>query len=208
MQCEDFNNWIDYYLEDELEAHRRSSLEAHTSQCEHCRQLLEQKRWLLSQLNTLPAPQASRQLAHRIVKQRQQKHAQKWRWFGAGVGSALAAGLAVFVFVVTLGNFNKQVQTSAAVLAGINHASDVHILVQSGHDLENVRFSLLMPASLELKGFKGRRELAWQGRLQQGSNLLSLPLVPLEAAHGTVVVKIEHQNVSKEYRVDISVNAS
>lgn len=207
MQCKDTKELLDDYMADELQQQQRIVVESHLSVCEHCRQQLQQKQWLLSQLQTLPAPKPSRQLANRIVKQRRQKQAQKWRWFSAGVGSALAAGLVVFVFIVTLGNLNKQVETSAAVLVGINQASDVHILVQSGHDLENVRFSLLMPDNLELKGFKGRRELAWRGQLQQGANLLSLPLVPLTATHGTVVVRIEHQNVSKEYRVDISVNA-
>jgi hypothetical protein len=80
--------------------------------------------------------------------------------------------------------------------------------VHSEHAIDNVRFTLVVPENMELQGFAGRRQVAWRGRLQQGENLLSLPLVALKPAIGTLVVKIEHGQTSKEYSVHILANAS
>jgi anti-sigma-K factor RskA len=212
MQCDDIKNRIDDYIDGCVPESDLPAMQEHISHCPDCASEVKLKQRLLHQLRNLPMPQPPPYVARRIVKERRQKQRQqqhqKWRWFSAGVGTAIAAGLAVFAVVTLLQPFNPNATPEPTVVATLHQPSDVHILVHSEHAIDNVRFTLVVPENMELQGFAGRRQVAWRGRLQQGENLLSLPLVALKPAIGTLVVKIEHGQTSKEYSVHILANAS
>jgi anti-sigma-K factor RskA len=207
MQCEEIKNRIDDFIDGCVPESDLQAMQEHLSHCPDCASEVNLKQQLLLKLRSLPAPQTPPYVAQRIVKARQQKQRQqqnqKWRWFGAGIGTAIAAGLAVFAVVMLLQPFNPNATAEPTVVATLHQPSDVHILVHSEHAIDDVRFTLVVPENIELQGFAGRRQVAWRGQLQQGENLLSLPLVALKPAIGTLVVKIEHGQSSKEYYVNI-----
>lgn len=203
MQCEDIKNLVDDYIDERLTGPQLQDMQEHFARCRNCAAEVKQKQQLLQQLRALPTPQTPPYLAQRIIKSRQQKLSQQWRWFGAGIGSAMAAGLAVLVIVLLFRPLDPKATLESTVIAKLHQSSDVHILVHSGHTIDDVRFTLMVPDNIELRGFEGRRHVVWQGRLRQGENLLSLPVVALKPSTGTLIVKIEHGESSKKYYVNI-----
>ena len=207
MQCEDIKNQLDDYIDGCVPEPELQIMQKHLSICRDCASMVNRKERLLRQLRNLPAPQAQSCLAQRIIKSRKQKQHRQWRWFGTGVGTAIAAGLAILAVFAILKPFSPGAVSEPTVVAKLHQASDVHILVHSRHAIEDVRFTLVVPESIELQGFEGRRQVAWRGSLRQGENLLSLPVVALQPSGGTLVVKIEHGESSKEYNVNVMANA-
>ncbi|KPJ93554.1 MAG: hypothetical protein AMJ53_07005 [Gammaproteobacteria bacterium SG8_11] len=207
MQCDNIQSCIDDYLDGQLPASQQHLMQAHLARCADCATALQQKTNLLRQLRNLPAPRPQPGLKQQITAMRTTRHASHWRWFAAGVATAMAAGLAVFVVTILLNPMADKRAFQSAVTAKLHQTNDVYILVHSEHTLEDVRFTLLMPESLQLDGYQGRQQLQWHGRLQQGENLLSLPLKAMTPTTGTLVVKIEHGNSSKEYYVTVSAES-
>jgi hypothetical protein len=59
MTCNELRETLSPYLEDELEANRRRDLENHLSQCQGCRNVLEDVRRVLTAARTLPVHEPS-----------------------------------------------------------------------------------------------------------------------------------------------------
>ena len=150
----------------------------------------------------------------------------KWRYFGAGAAVATAAAvtlaMAMQVFIPggQQAGQNMIVEDSAvtgeraitkvssSVLAIQNQARHIYFLVESPRALEDVTFSVMVPPTMRLQGYSKRHTLVWKGRLQQGENLLSLPLVATAATPGVVVMRIDHRHARKEYQVKVDVLSS
>ena len=206
MQCADIKNLADDYIDGRLPQLRRRDVHEHLSHCRDCASEVTLKQQLLRRLRDLPAPQVQPHLMRRIEMSRRHTRRQQWRWFGAGIGAAMAAGLAVMALIALLKPLNETISAEPMVVAKVNQAGSVHILVHSGHTIDEVRFTLVVPENIELQGYEGRRQVAWKGRLRKGENLLSLPVVAVKPSSGTLVVIIEHGESSKEYHVNILSN--
>jgi hypothetical protein len=218
MQCEDVVALASQYLEGDTTRAQAVQIKEHLQTCAQCAAAFAQRQNLINALNTLPVPDPATDLAVRIVRDRQRQQAvptmsrtrtakdRQWRWYWAGVGSSLAAGIVLFLLVDV---FSSSVVPGrqTTVHTTLNQLRKVNILVHSAHAIDNVKFSIAIPVGLELQGYSGRRQLVWRGKLESGENLLSLPVVAVQDKASTLVMRIEYQNASKEYRVNVDVNS-
>lgn len=205
MQCNDAKTLLNDHIEGELSPNQTTCLNIHLGSCSECREDLFQREMLVQRLNELVLPRAPDYFAERIKKHRKQKNAEKVRWFATG--ASVAAGVAVLLFVAGWQFLFNDTDTFPVSI--IQKTDDnVHLLVHSNSGLDGVRFSVLMPESVELKGFTGKRTVAWLGKLKRGENILSLPLKKLARPEQTVVVRIEHQDSKKEYTIQLAATTS
>ena len=63
-----------------------------------------------------------------------------------------------------------------------------------------------LPDGVELAGFPGQREIAWQTNLVEGKNLLPLELIALTLVGGEVLARLEHDNRKRTFRLRIEVS--
>ncbi len=212
LTCNDVKDQLDAYLDGELTGARYQAIELHLQLCSTCKTLFTQRRQLLDAMKSMPRIQASPALLRRIVEtratkqhQQHQQHQQKVIWFSTGAASALVVSILLLIVTFVFKPLDSSTQSMSAVIATLNEAHDINFVVNSDQALENVTFSVLVPSNIQLKGYSGLHELAWNGKLIKGDNLLSLPVIAHNAAPGILVMRIQHRNAEKEYRINISV---
>lgn len=200
MQCEAVFTLLNEHIDGTLSPNQTTLFNLHLSSCSKCREALFQREMMVQRLNGLRINDYPQSLKNRILKQRQQIRAERARWFGAGMG--LAAAVAMFAVIVT-GFLYNPLQTENLHLTHDNE-KEVHILLHSKKGLDDVRFLVLVPDSMGIKGFGSKKEIAWTGTLKKGENILSLPLIRHSEKSQTVVVRIEHQDSTKEYHIQLA----
>lgn len=205
MQCNDAIVLLNDYIDGDLSVNQKTLLNLHLSSCSECREKLFQREMLIQRLNAMRVPRAPDQLPERIYRHRFElvKQAkQKLQWFVAGAGFAATLAIAVVVF-----NASIQMEHTNFPLAVAQTSStdkNIHLLLHSKRGLDDVKFSIMIPESVELRGYSGRRTIAWKGKLEKGENILSLPLIKMAEQVDSVVVRIEHEKSSKEYHIQLA----
>jgi hypothetical protein len=72
--------------------------------------------------------------------------------------------------------------------------------------LDSATLTVTLPEGIELAGFPGQREIAWQTSLVEGKNLLPLKLVALTPAGGELLARLEHDNRNRTFRLRVDVS--
>ena len=206
MTCEKYKTVVQDYADGRLSTSAGSAIEHHIRSCDSCTTYYQEILKIKSLLRQLPRPKAPNELQQKILQQRQSIFGKRRINFYKNFLSAAAAVLAL-VFVVNLFWVIEQkvnVQQST-VIANLNQPHQVNFLVHAEHAMEDVTFLLTVPPEIELYGYSGQQTLSWQGKLKQGNNLLSVPVMALKLHAGILTMKIKHQNNIKEYKVVVDV---
>ena len=206
MQCVDAIALLDDHIDSQLSANQTTLLNFHLSTCTRCRQELFQREMLVQRLSEMASVAAPQHLKDRIIRQRLQNHRQNARWFFGGVGLAATIMLAV-VSVWLLQHTLVDAPVVVAKQEAKNN-NDLHLLLHSAQGLEGVRFSILVPESVQLKGYPAGTKIAWVGKLRKGENILTLPLVSKAQKPQVVVLKIEHRDAKKEYHIQLAARTT
>ena len=134
---------------------------------------------------------------------------QRNRWVMTGFGSAVAAGLVMWLIG---GFFLAAPQTSApvadipGVVMTLAEPRTVNLVFASKSKLDAATLTVSLPDGVELAGFPGQREIAWQTNLAEGKNLLPLELIALTPSGGEVLALLEHENRKRTFRLRIEVS--
>ena len=170
-----------------------------------------QEQELLDLLKEYPVPEAQAgfydqalvRAAHRGVRR------QRNRWVMTGFGSAIAAGLAIWVITTTLWTAPQVPETGPAipgVIVMLEQEHTVRLMFASASALENATLTVSLPDGLELAGFPGQREITWETSLEEGKNVLPLTLIALTPAGGELVARLEHTDRSRTFRLQVDVS--
>ena len=129
-----------------------------------------EERELLELLKDYPVPEA------------ESSRRQRNRWMLAGFGSAIAAGLAIWVITAMLMT-TPQLPDAEPTIPGVTIAMEqehtVRLVFASAEALDSATLTVSLPDGIELAGFPGQREITWETSLQEGKNLLPLTLIAL-----------------------------
>ena len=137
---------------------------------------------------------------------RDPRHAARTR-VGFGVGSAIAAGLAVWLVSAVLLKSPDvdRVEPLPGLTMVLNEARTVNLMFASADALDDATLVVQLPAGIEVEGYAGRREIRWSTRMQQGRNVLPLPLLAINGTGGELIARVEHDGKQKTFRLTISV---
>lgn len=205
MSCTHTEQFIDELLDGTLALPQREALERHSAECGLCRQRIAQERRLRQALRSLPIAPASPGFAARALRAAREQSAPAPRshrhGFVTGFASALAAG---FVLWVVAGLYTPLAPTPASlpeVTLAINEERMVNVVFNAPQDMPDATLAIYLPEQTELAGYPGMRELTWQAALQQGENLLALPMIARGAGEGELVAAVIYGDKRKEFRV-------
>ena len=134
---------------------------------------------------------------------------QRNRWIMTGFGSAIAAGIVLWL----LGGFfltAPDVPTPDANIPGVamtlEEPHTVNLVFASANALDGATLTVTLPDGIELAGFPGQREISWQTSLVEGRNYLPLELIALTPAGGEVLARLEHDNRGRTFRLRVNVS--
>lgn len=133
---------------------------------------------------------------------------QRNRWLVTGFGSAMAAGLALWmigvVFLATpeLPSVEPQIPGVTMTLA---EPQTVKLIFASAEALDSATLTVQLPDGIELSGFPGQREVTWQTSLAEGKNLLPLKLIATSPIGGEVHATLVHNDRGRTFRLRVDV---
>ncbi len=134
---------------------------------------------------------------------------QRNRWLMTGFGGALAAGLALWLiggFFLTAPNLPNAEADIPGITMTLEEPRTVNLVFASATDLDSATLTVTLPDGLELAGFPGQREIAWQTSLKQGKNFLPLELIAVSPVSGEVLARLEHDDRDRTFRLRVEVS--
>jgi hypothetical protein len=134
---------------------------------------------------------------------------QRNRWVMTGFGSAVAAGLVLWLVAGLLPGDPAVPQPEAdipGIAMTLEEPRTVNLVFASKTALDAATLTVVLPDGIELAGFPGQREISWKTSLVEGRNLLPLELVALTPAGGEVLARLEHENRKRTFRLRVEVS--
>ncbi len=165
---------------------------------------------LLELLKDYPVPEAQAGFYDQALVQaaHQGTQRQRNRWLMTGFGSAIAAGLAIWVITAMLMTA-PQVPGADPAIPGVTIALEqeqtVRLVFASATALDSATLTVALPEGIELAGFPGQREITWETSLNEGRNLLPLKLIALTPAGGELLAHLEHKDRDRTFRLRVNV---
>jgi hypothetical protein len=125
------------------------------------------------------------------------------RW-NAWLGT-LWVGAAATLAMLLLRSLAPGTADEVGITLALNEVRDIGVLVESPRDLEGATIRIAVTGSAALDGFGNEYEIGWQTNLQQGGNLISLPVVARRTGEGRLVAVIEHEGRARSMTVNLIV---
>ena len=123
-------------------------------------------------------------------------------WWAAGIGAAAAS--VAWILVMSLYGHAPQ---EPRVMLALNESREISLVIDSERALEGATIRLHVTGGVALAGYEGQQEIQWLASLNQGANLLSLPVIARAPGDGSVVAEIEHEGRTRRVSVAMHVSA-
>jgi hypothetical protein len=166
---------------------------------------------LLDLLQDYPVPEAEAGFYDRALVRAVHRGSrrQRNRWVLAGFGSAIAAGLVIWMITALLMT-TPQLPDAEPAIPGVTIAMEkehtVRLVFSSAETLDSATLTVSLPDGIELVGFPGQREITWETSLEEGRNLLPLTLIALTPAGGELLARLEHKDRNRTFRLRVDVS--
>ncbi len=202
------DNQLDAYLDDELSAFDRRTVDDHLQRCSVCKHKVDQARGLQQTLVELPVEGPAADFFERALNMAAEQNTQApmSRWV-TRVGGALAAGLGAIVVIGMLGRSPapSPVPELQGVTLAMHESRTLNLVFSSTEALEGARLIVELPQGLELDNYPGEQRIRWKTNLQAGRNVLPLDLIAVAGSGGEVVALLEHGEKSKTFRLRVDI---
>jgi len=177
----------------------------------HSSEMEKQDQEILELLKDYPMPEATAGFYDRalIRATHEGSRRQRNRWLVAGFSSAVAAGLVLWLvggFFLTSPNLTEPDASIPGIAMTLEEPRTINLVFASASALDSATLTVTLPEGIELAGFPGQREIAWQTSLVVGKNLLPLELIALTPAGGEVLARLEHENRDRTFRLRVDVS--
>ncbi|GAB5480109.1 MAG: hypothetical protein Marn2KO_35760 [Marinobacter nauticus] len=126
-------------------------------------------------------------------------------------GGAVAAALALGLFIGQSGLWQPDEAGHEAVavaevvdtpvVAPVERT--VRLAFTAGEPLDDVTLTLNLPPHVEIAGLPGQHQVRWQVSLEQGDNVLALPLRIMFPGDGELVAELDAEGRQKVFRATI-----
>lgn len=204
MNCPVYRRRFDRYLDGTLASEERRDVDEHLAFCPACREHLSWERRVWNELRQLPVPPMRKAFAGAAiaaaVRQQPQRKPLRQRMMGLAVAASLLAGIGIGIGV------QREAQHNSSPVVQLAEGNDtVRLVFNASKQVEGVRFTVILPAGVEVEGHPGEREIVWHGQLKQGRNLLSLPLVAERPGHGVLRAEVQYGQYAREIQVGVHV---
>ncbi len=207
MNCNEAQWQFDEYRRGGLKGDARCDVDVHVTGCQSCKKVMAEQLHLNEQLRALPFVPMSEGFADRAMRRAVSHHLEQRHRvaFYKGFSSALAAGLLLWL-AVGLISTKDTVQPEQVISIALQETLELKLAFHSVKALENATISIQLPDNVQLVGYEGRQTLEWQANLNQGDNMLRLPIRALRAEGGQLVAQVRHAQQNKTIKIRLNVS--
>jgi hypothetical protein len=221
LDCTTVRPKMDALVHGELSASEAAACSRHVQDCETCAAALAEAEALRAALRSMPVPalragfaaealatarrQAgigaarSQQAAVSAPARNRLRHRDSWSWWG-GLAAAMAAG----VVLATLWGLPRSMLSEPEVSAtpplrlALHEPQEITIAIDTEQAMPGARLTVRVDGGIELVGFGATRELSWEADLEQGTNVLALPVLAYSLGQGRLTALVEHEARSQQ----------
>lgn len=209
MSCREIRQQLPDYVRDALPAEETRAVQTHLGTCEACRHHLELEQSLMAELAERfppqkPSPGFEERVFRGLGNTSPAGKPVHFAW-GSAVAAALVLGLWVGQSgtpepgpVGMQGGEVARVAAPGPALSPVERT--VTLAFTAGEALDDVTLTLKLPPHVELSGLQGQQQVRWQVSLEQGDNVLTLPLRILFPGEGELVAELDAKGRRKEFR--------
>ena len=177
----------------------------------HTSDINEQDREILELLKDYPMTDASAGFYDQALARATHEgtRRQRNRWVMTGFGSAIAAGMVLWLiggFFLTSPNLPGPDASIPGIVMTLEEPRTINLMFASETAMASATLTVTLPDGIELAGFPGQREITWETSLVEGKNYLPLELVALTPVGGEVLARLEHENRDRTFRLRIEVS--
>jgi hypothetical protein len=134
---------------------------------------------------------------------------QRNRWLITGFGSAIAAGLALWMiggFFLTTPELPEANPTIPGITMTLEEPRTINLVFASAVPLNAATLTVRLPPGIEMSGFPGQREVTWETSLTAGKNLLPLKLIAISPQGGEVFATLRHNDRGRTFRLRVDIS--
>ncbi len=134
---------------------------------------------------------------------------QRNRWMVTGFGSAVAAGLVLWMiggFFLTTPELPVADPAIPGITMTLEEPRTINLVFASAEPLDAATLTVQLPPGIELFGFPGQREVTWETSLNAGKNLLPLRLIATSPMGGEVLATLRHDDRGRTFRLRVDVS--
>lgn len=206
MNCKAFRQQIDVLAQTaQLASPAHGDLAEHLRGCELCRHYYDDAR-LTCELQAMDVPEPDAAFVARSIEKAVNQTAERRRFPPLRHVTAVAASA---LLAVTLGLLvldlpgEREVIAPSPAVAATYERKEIKVVIYSKEDHASAEFSIELAENLELEGYGGRQAVTWNGRLNKGANLLTLPVLAKESG-GELRVTSRFGEGSHQVNVSVS----
>jgi len=217
MRCEDIKLQLPDYLDNDLEADEAEAVRAHLEACGPCCRCLEAEKVWRESFRDLPAPTLSGDRKEELLAAAHARHSGRYSRSAPWIGGAIAASL---VFGLALGmnwpgSDPQSLQPEVASRDTVQEQAEplvsetvrtVRLAFNADKPMQGVTLTLEMPAHAELATYPGQQRLTWEVDLDEGENILALPMRVLYPDDGEIVAQLSYGGQQSTFRAPIPGN--
>lgn len=204
MTCEQIQLFFDDYLDDTLTPLQATAVKQHCDACENCSAQLAQLQRQKQILEQLPVPPASDGFERRVIllaienaRADERQYRIKRNFY------KVAAAAMISALVLWLGVFNDSsvIDNQEYLVIVDNEVRTIKLAIDSEQAMEAVDFRIELSDNLEIAGLGNKKQINWTTRLQQGVNVISLPVVGIAQGRGDITTRIRVNGKEKVMRI-------
>jgi hypothetical protein len=133
---------------------------------------------------------------------------QRNRWLMTGFGSAVAAGLVLWMvggFLLPMQELPAADPAIPGITMTLEEPRTINLVFASAEPLDAATLTVLLPEGIEMSGFPGQREVTWETSLRAGNNRLPLKLIATSPVGGEVLATLRHDDRGRTFRLRVDV---
>lgn len=207
MNCTQFQNMLDDYIDGSLSTIQLSHAQSHLNECEQCRETYSQANELLSAIKDIPVPPAKFGYEKRVLsflKETHSKQTKQHSWFYAGFGSAVAASFALWLVFSPVSLLSTKTDSMSTVNLLVQKQQTIDLVFNLANELPDATLTIELPEKIEIAGYAGKRQLSWKTSLKKGSNRLALPIIGSQVHSGILIARLTNNGKTKTFRVRVN----
>ena len=201
MKCRIAKNLMQDAVNGNLKGADTGFITAHLQECAACREDYRQTSNMLQMLRDIPVPPPSAGFADRVLS-----NATRSRPATAGsrikyVTGGIAASLVAVFFTISLFTGTGPVRPDPDVTLIGGEVKTIRVAIESPRVVEAIKVTIDVSDNLEIEGYGKQQAISWITRLEQGVNLIALPVSAIAAGDGEIVARVGLAGHEKVYRI-------
>ena len=201
MKCRTAKNLMQDAVDGKLKGADTGFITAHLQECAACREDYRQTSNMLEMLRGIPVPPPSAGFTDRVLRNatrsRPATAGSRYKHVTGGIAASLVA---VFLTVsVIMGPWSGQPDPDVMLIGG--QVKTVRVAIDSPRVVEGIKVTIDVSDNLEIEGYGKQQAISWTTRLEQGINLIALPVNAIATGDGEIVARVGLDGHEKVYRI-------